>query len=82
MIAPRNLTRGNRIRGRSFMIDKYSDHIISQIICLLRTFNSSYKVIHTTLPDQKYSSNNNFNSYIRASRSIITFAAGSLSMSA
>ena len=47
MIAPRNLTRGNRIRERSFMIDKYSDHIISQIICLIRTFNSSYKVIHT-----------------------------------
>ena len=63
VIAPRNLTIGNRIRGRSFMIDKYSDHIISQIICLLRTFNSCYKVIHTTLPDQKYSSNNNFNSY-------------------
>ncbi|KAI6653941.1 hypothetical protein LOD99_3117 [Oopsacas minuta] len=47
VITPKNLTRRIRIREHSVMIDKYSDHIISQIICLLRTFNSSYKVIHT-----------------------------------
>ncbi|KAI6647417.1 hypothetical protein LOD99_12413 [Oopsacas minuta] len=47
VIAPKNLTRGIRIREHSFMIDKYSDYVISQIICFLRTFNSSYKVIHT-----------------------------------
>ncbi|KAI6656199.1 hypothetical protein LOD99_1537 [Oopsacas minuta] len=29
VIAPKNLTRGIRIRERSFMIDEYSDHIIS-----------------------------------------------------
>ncbi|KAI6653887.1 hypothetical protein LOD99_3063 [Oopsacas minuta] len=44
---PQNHTRGIRIREHLFMIDKYLDHIISQIICLLGTFNSSYNVIHT-----------------------------------
>ncbi|KAI6649957.1 hypothetical protein LOD99_6321 [Oopsacas minuta] len=47
VIAPKDLTRGIRIREHSFMIVKYSDHIISQIICLLRKFNSSCNVTHT-----------------------------------
>ena len=42
------------------------------ITTLLQTF------VGYTLPGQKYSYSNNFNSYIQASRGIITFVAASL----